>query len=76
MGLSLFRLLFSYVSALERLLKDYAGRFATGDEVFLVWFPVSSVSVPVNLIIVYAASVLRILFFFFSIHIECTKYLT
>ncbi|KAB1202203.1 Glutathione S-transferase zeta class, partial [Morella rubra] len=25
--------------ALEKLLKDYAGRYATGDEVFLVWFP-------------------------------------
>ncbi|GMY04944.1 glutathione S-transferase zeta class-like [Fagus crenata] len=32
--------------ALERLLKDHAGRFATGDEIFLVWFPASSVSLP------------------------------
>uniref|UniRef100_A0A7N2L2Y4 Uncharacterized protein n=1 Tax=Quercus lobata TaxID=97700 RepID=A0A7N2L2Y4_QUELO len=41
--------------ALERLLKDYAGRFATGDEVYLVWFPASSMSVPTNLYIQYAA---------------------
>ncbi|GMY27210.1 cell division control protein 6 homolog B-like, partial [Fagus crenata] len=35
-------------------LKDHAGRFATGDEIFLVWFPASSLSLPVNLCIVYA----------------------
>uniref|UniRef100_A0A2N9EXD8 glutathione transferase n=1 Tax=Fagus sylvatica TaxID=28930 RepID=A0A2N9EXD8_FAGSY len=35
--------------ALERLLKDHAGRFATGDEIFLVWFPASSVSLPADL---------------------------
>ena len=55
MALGLFWLLFAFVSALERLLKDYAGRFATGDEVYLVWFPASSVFVPANLYIQYAA---------------------
>ncbi|GMY20110.1 glutathione S-transferase zeta class-like [Fagus crenata] len=44
--------------ALERLLKDHAGRFATGDEIFLVWFPASSVSLPADLFLapqIYAA---------------------
>uniref|UniRef100_A0A2N9HBC8 glutathione transferase n=1 Tax=Fagus sylvatica TaxID=28930 RepID=A0A2N9HBC8_FAGSY len=35
--------------ALESLLKDHAGRFATGDEIFLVWFPASSLSLPADL---------------------------
>lgn len=30
-------------SALEKLLKDHAGRYATGDEVFMVWFLFSHV---------------------------------
>ncbi|GMY24393.1 glutathione S-transferase zeta class-like [Fagus crenata] len=44
--------------ALERLLKDHAGRFATGDEIYLVWFPASFVSVPADLFLapqIYAA---------------------
>uniref|UniRef100_A0A7N2M1F7 GST N-terminal domain-containing protein n=1 Tax=Quercus lobata TaxID=97700 RepID=A0A7N2M1F7_QUELO len=75
--------------ALERLLKDYAGRFATGDEIYLVWFPASSVSVPANLYTVckhlksqgfgnfyQRFTAVTNAFPIFSIYIECTRCLT